>query len=135
MYVRLKNRVVKEVEFSVSDEDVYEFNGTLYSELNDLLTALGDEELAFSFLEVLLSYLNRNYPNYEIKASDLSSVDGYDIQWGLEMVQRETGLKVSYFGVVYSREFDGFVEDIPKEGSEQREYILIPSIVALNAQD
>ncbi|ELP5899921.1 hypothetical protein QTV49_001838 [Vibrio vulnificus] len=135
MYVRLKKRVVKEVEFSVSDENVYEFNGVLYSDVNDLLTDLGDEELAYSFLEVFLSYLNRNRSSYKINTSDLSSVDGYDIQWGLEMVYRETGLKVSYFGVVYSLEFDGFTEGIPDEGHEQREYVLIPSVAVLNAQD
>lgn len=135
MYVRLKNRIIKEVEFSVSDENVYEFNGTLYSEVNDLLTDLGDEELAYNFLEVLLSYLNRNKSNHKFKASDLSSVDGYDIQWGLEIVQRETGVKVSYFGVVYSQEFDGFVEEIPTERCGQMEYISIPSVVTLNAQD
>ena len=42
---------------------------------------------------------------------------------------------MSYFGVVYSREFDGFVEDISKDKKNMREYVPIPSIVDLNAQD
>lgn len=128
MYVKVKNRLIKEVDFSASDENVFEYQGRVYSHVMDLLDALGDDELARSFIDVLFSYLNRHNKIPEFNISDLDSSDGYEIQWGLEKVEKETGLKISYFGVVYSREFDGFTDSIPSGDCNVREYIPIPSM-------
>ncbi|MCY9861266.1 hypothetical protein OTK49_01895 [Vibrio coralliirubri] len=108
MYIKLHDFVVKWVDFDQADQRLFECDGRTFESLHELLSSFDDKELALGVHNAVIDYLNRNRPDPLFVLDTLHRADGYDLQWALDKAEKETGLKIEYYGVVNVQKFAGF---------------------------
>ncbi|KDM91016.1 hypothetical protein [Photobacterium galatheae] len=128
MFVKIRNRLIKKVEFDSSDIWIFEYQSKIFNTIEDLFEFMNDEAVCIGVLEILLRYLNRNQSGNEVVFSieNLKLSDGYDVQWGLDRVEKEMGIKIDYYGAVVVKEFLGFSKEAEENTIDEGESIRIP---------
>lgn len=124
MFVRLKDVIYTGIDFEQAHIKLFVYQEQKFDDYYQLLNFIKDDDLCYEITRILFGYLNRKKQAYT--PDNINDADGYDIQWGLELVQKKIDIKIEYTGAISVLEFDSFVAEKTSHGKLGYRYLSIP---------
>ena len=92
-----------------------------------MMKYINDKDICQDISRVFLNYLNRF--DGEFTEHTVDEANAYDIQWGLNCVEKEIGSVIRFVGCICVKEFIGFSHDTktPKSSLENFCFVKVPN--------